>query len=668
MKKFLLLIILLPLFSFPQPASRISRQDTLRAYLADTIYAKSRIRISSIARFDSMVSINNNLYVGDLNKIGQSTFIMTHFATGTEKLLISRSSDGITWTPISPSPLFTPTGYVVNKFSLRDPSIIYYNDRYYVAYTPNGFYSGKHVGILTSKDLVNWDSLTSVQFTSSSGKFTWAPEFFIDNGNVYLFASVGDSTSGGGANMRIKYSMASNSSLTTWTTADTISGTSLRGNMIDPFIVKNGSTYNLWYVYQDSFYVEYLSSSNLTSGYTITKSGDWAGWGNSVEGISLVKLDSIKWRIYLDNWQSGHVGNYQYRESSDNFATWTSATTIKTPIQYIQHGTIFRTNNIGNFRNTLNTGSSIFASRGNGNAYFWNGGGDTTGSIGIGTSLPDSQLTVRKGLHIMRGVKFDVPLTLSNIDTTGSTGLRSKYVPYAGATSAVNIGAQTFTTTGTANTGNLVATSTSISEITRNNSATNSAVTGLRIRATTSGTSTSGYGSFIAFFNKDADATDREMANIYVTALGGAKNTGRLAFYTTTGGVSGLRLNLDSAAFNLQSIPIQINGTTVVSTSRSGTFVGATITNKTTTDSISVAGLADLIGNSGRATIGAGDSVRVSVSGLTIASGSAAVAYKRTQTSSATADTIPTWDINTQGQLTIYGKYGWIVGYVIGKR
>ena len=56
MKRFLLFLIF-PILLSAQPASRISRQDTLRAYLADTIYVKNRFRVNSIARFDSTVTI-----------------------------------------------------------------------------------------------------------------------------------------------------------------------------------------------------------------------------------------------------------------------------------------------------------------------------------------------------------------------------------------------------------------------------------------------------------------------------------------------------------------------------------------------------------------------------------------------------------------------------------
>lgn len=69
--------------------------------------------------------------------------------------------------------------------------------------------------------------------------------------------------------------------------------------------------------------------------------------------------------------------------------------------------------------------------------------------------------------------------------------------------------------------------------------------------------------------------------------------------------------------------------------------------------------------NAGTATIGAGDSVQVSVTGLTT-SGVAVVSYKR---SGATAvDTAATWHITETGKLSLFGKFGWVVSYWIGKK
>ena len=80
-------------------------------------------------------------------------------------------------------------------------------------------------------------------------------------------------------------------------------------------------------------------------------------------------------------------------------------------------------------------------------------------------------------------------------------------------------------------------------------------------------------------------------------------------------------------------------------------------------------GLSSFGTNAGTATIGAGDSVQVTVTGLTVATGQAVVWYKRKgATSVVVADTIATYDINTADKLSIYGKYGWTVSYWVGKK
>ncbi len=67
----------------------------------------------------------------------------------------------------------------------------------------------------------------------------------------------------------------------------------------------------------------------------------------------------------------------------------------------------------------------------------------------------------------------------------------------------------------------------------------------------------------------------------------------------------------------------------------------------------------------GSGVIGAGDSVRVAVTGLTIASGYANVSYKRSAAEFGAADTAAAWDINANGQLTLRGKFGYTVGYSV---
>ena len=65
----------------------------------------------------------------------------------------------------------------------------------------------------------------------------------------------------------------------------------------------------------------------------------------------------------------------------------------------------------------------------------------------------------------------------------------------------------------------------------------------------------------------------------------------------------------------------------------------------------------------GVVTIPAGDSIQVSITGLTSTS-IATVAYKGGK---MTADTMATWQVCTAGKLSIYGKFGKIISYIVGR-
>ncbi len=83
---------------------------------------------------------------------------------------------------------------------------------------------------------------------------------------------------------------------------------------------------------------------------------------------------------------------------------------------------------------------------------------------------------------------------------------------------------------------------------------------------------------------------------------------------------------------------------------------------------VKTTGLSSFGTNAGHCTIGAGDTTRVAVTGLTSATGEATVSYRdRFNTSTVVADTIPTYKIY-DGFITPSGKFGWVVSYFIGKK
>ena len=214
MKRFLLILIL-PILLSAQPASRISRQDTLRAYLADTIYVKNRFRVNSIARFDSTVTIKGF-------QVDSSTVLtrgIDQVVTGTKywtarQYLTSIATDTIErYKNSSSSGIFVRT----NHFFLLDtsittafarPSSLWWFGRKFndtVSYTFNNsfastnggarfaleMYKGLSGGLpLTSRfiqlmlidtaHVFHWNAAKSSEF--SYGKFS------IDNGNFSVLA------------------------------------------------------------------------------------------------------------------------------------------------------------------------------------------------------------------------------------------------------------------------------------------------------------------------------------------------------------------------------------------------------------------------------------------------------------------------------------------------
>jgi len=248
---------------------------------------------------------------------------------GQEKLYLWQSTDGIDWNLLNGGPSYSAPEYVI-----RDPSIFKHTDgKYYICYTNNNTspqnFTGTRFGVASSPDLVTWSHVCWVDF--GGAYYVWAPEWFVDtDGSVHVFVAV---------NYQIKEVHPTDSTFTAWSSPVTITGTDLPASKIDPYMVKLGSTYHLWYKREigGQNYIEYASSSSLTSGYTVIYSGDWAGWGQK-EGECLVRLNDGSWRIYFND----IIGATYYSDSYDNWQTWTEKVllTDDQPDLVIGHGTV----------------------------------------------------------------------------------------------------------------------------------------------------------------------------------------------------------------------------------------------------------------------------------------------------------------------------------------
>jgi len=250
--------------------------------------------------------------------------------SGEDGLSLLASHDGLTFEPLPKNPVYREpvTG-------LRDPSILYNADKWWVAHT-NRSAPYYRFTILSSPDLLNWTRLSVLdarQMGVPGAVNAWAPEWFVDkDGSVHLFVAVRR-----GEVHRIYETHACNAALTEWSGLVEVTGTGFPTTMIDPFVFKLDGLYYFFYKndHRSKFYIEYATSTHLTRGYVAQGQDDWAGWGK-MEGHSLLRVDATTWRVYFNPTLTNGI---RYSESADGFATWSAPRTLPSLAGY-SHATI----------------------------------------------------------------------------------------------------------------------------------------------------------------------------------------------------------------------------------------------------------------------------------------------------------------------------------------
>jgi hypothetical protein len=235
-------------------------------------------------------------------------------AAADEELWIYQSTNGGTsYSVLSDTNFHGPTGV------LRDPSILKANGTYYIAYTVQSWTTNStYFNIASSTNLTSWTNIASINSGIANTKYTWAPEFFVDNGTVKIITSVAATTCS--ACFRPYVYTAQNAALTSWSGPAQMWG--LGTNHIDTFVVKSGSTWHAFTKDETGKYIEHwTTTANLTEGWvnkgTLFSSG--------YEGPSLVRLDDGSWRIYLDRYSTG---GGLYTATSTDLNSWTGLTAV----------------------------------------------------------------------------------------------------------------------------------------------------------------------------------------------------------------------------------------------------------------------------------------------------------------------------------------------------
>ena len=273
------------------------------------------------------------------------------------------SIDGATnWASLTPGPIWD------NGDSVRDPSIVFYGDLWYICHT--GGTGSLPFRVMSSPDLQNWTLVTDVDMTgaqgvSSSPNAVWAPEWFVDpdDGSIHVYVSVGNSSIN---DFYIWEVHPTADDMSTWSAPVQVVITG-KYNTIDPFVVKKGSTYYLWYKLRGSpTYIEYASSSNRAGPFTVVESGAWSTLSVDLhEAPALVKLSDTKWRCYINQYSGFDSIAMKYADSTDDWSTWSSLTTMDTPF-LAAHGTVLRIRDLPAMRQMLGVALTGARPRGSG--------------------------------------------------------------------------------------------------------------------------------------------------------------------------------------------------------------------------------------------------------------------------------------------------------------
>ncbi|MFH8798575.1 glycoside hydrolase family 43 protein [Streptomyces sp. NPDC017936] len=231
------------------------------------------------------------------------------------------------------SSAYTPPG---NR--IRDASILKHTDgSYYLTYTTHTWQDvSTTIGFARSTDRVNWTFLYDHPVPVAGLSRAWAPEWFVDgDGSVNVIVSC--STTDDEWIFTPYLLKAADSALTSWSSPVALAG--IGKNHIDTFLVRIGSTYHAFTKNETTKYIEYATASRLTGPYTVSRTGNWAGWGSYREGPALVQLDNGAWRIFFDGYGDG---TYYYSDSHDTFATWSTPKALPAVSGTARHFTVVK--------------------------------------------------------------------------------------------------------------------------------------------------------------------------------------------------------------------------------------------------------------------------------------------------------------------------------------
>lgn len=257
-------------------------------------------------------------------------YLMSHFTNTAEKLFISTSPDGFTWTSLTgSSPAWEPPGAAPFWNVVRDPAIIHENGWYWVAFTSGNYGLHTAFGLVKSQDLVNWTYLGNIQIPvpgATSSNLTWNPCWFRDgDGSVRLFISIALQSVSYGPNPHMKTYVTQpvNADWTAWATPVPLALPDFNTNEF--FCWKEGTTYHGIYVdFQYGGAWKHVTSTNLITGWTADKILNF----NSKEGGMMLKKPGGGYRFYIEYGNGATTIGYRWSDCTDSFNSFTPETAV----------------------------------------------------------------------------------------------------------------------------------------------------------------------------------------------------------------------------------------------------------------------------------------------------------------------------------------------------
>jgi hypothetical protein len=237
------------------------------------------------------------------------------------KLHLLNSANGINWELLCGGPVYSPP-----EGELLDPSIAWINNCYFLAHSL-GAGPQRSFALAVSVDLFTWGQHVEVDCSIVPDiTLVRSPRFFLDgDGSVHILVMC--SSGGKDDNFKIYETHPISEHLTRWSPLLEVTGHDFPEAMGDPFLVKVGEIYHLWYCNFKTKQVEYAVSDRLLERYYVVRSGDWASWGAPNRNYSVVEYAPGKWRAFMKT-----ARGVMCTDSEDGWKSWTLRRLITTPV------------------------------------------------------------------------------------------------------------------------------------------------------------------------------------------------------------------------------------------------------------------------------------------------------------------------------------------------